>query len=100
MLPDQGAKFVVRDAAGLRHAWNLEFSGGRADIRIEAGTRSRNQVNRDGLAGIFGLQGCNVSLHAINQLLIRRPVVRSAGAGSVISVTSRRGASVKIGNAG
>ena len=62
-------------AAFARHAGNLKIRSGRRNVWIKARSGSRNQINRNWLARILGLQFLNVALDPINQFLAGRPKV-------------------------
>ena len=66
---------VFAHAALTRHARYLKLRGGRRDVRVEARTGRRHQINRNGLAGILGMKFFHIALYAVNQFLIGRAKV-------------------------
>src|SRR5215813_12036703 len=86
----QASHFVFTHPAFLRHAWDLEFSRRRRDVRVETRGRRGHQVYGHRLARIFRLRLLGVSLHPVNQFLIGRPVVSPRRPGGVVPIRPSR----------
>src|SRR5215471_14358172 len=99
MLADQRTKIIFRDTASLGHARNLELSGRRGDIGIEARPGGCDQINWNRRARVLSLQRSDVALHALDQLLIRGSKIRSTRAGSVVSIAGGGWPAMKIAGA-
>ncbi len=65
VLGHQGPDHLRGQAPGPGHPLHLVLGGRRADVRIEAAGRSRDQVDRHrrGVAGVGGAQGLDARLH-------------------------------------
>ena len=78
----EGSRFGVRidELANLRfrhpafagYAWNLKVCCCWGDVRIKAGRRRRDEVDRNGRSRVFRARRIDVRLDGINQLLVRQ----------------------------
>jgi hypothetical protein len=72
VLKNQARDFSFRNLAFRSYAPNLKLRRRWRDIWIQSRSRCRNQIDRDGSTGIFGLQLGDVPTDASNQLRIGR----------------------------
>ena len=99
-LVGQLAHGGLGEAALARDAGDLEQGGGRADVRIETGSRAGHQVDRDGHARIVLLEARHVGGHPVDQLLVGRPEVRARRGARVVARASGRGPRVEVARRG
>ena len=67
---DQGSYVGLGQVTLAGDTRNLEFSRGRRDVRIEAGTGGGDQVGWDERAGIFLVRFFDIGLHSVKQCLV------------------------------
>src|SRR6478752_144609 len=84
------------EVAFPRESAYLKVGGCRRDIRVEARSGRRNQVNRHGCVWTVGAQNGSVLLHSVDQLPICRPEICSARIRRVIARSRRRRPGVKV----
>src|ERR1700739_28469 len=87
---------IFRHAASLGNAGSLKVGIIWRDVGIEAGTRGRNGVDRNRVAGILRGELVDVALDALYQLRVGLGEIRSAGGGRVVSVARSGGTRVEI----
>src|SRR5271170_7049770 len=93
MSVNERANLRIGNSACSRNAMCLCRGGCGANMRIKPASRGRYQVSREwaGIRRILFLELLGRCFHAVDQLLIRRPEVRAAGCGGIVTIVARRG---------
>ena len=91
-LPDELIHLVHSNATGFRDPRRLRPCRVGRKMRIQAAGRSGHQIRRKGsrVIGIILPKFVDRGFHPIDELLTRRPVVRPARSGRIISIVAGR----------
>src|SRR5271154_1182734 len=96
VLNDKLSDGVLGQMPLTRHSSHLELSGSRGDIRIKPRSRSSHQIDRNIDARMIDLQRRHIPCNPVNQLLVRRRIVRRARVRRIISIPRRRWPRMKV----
>src|SRR5258708_19679599 len=98
MLRHDGTQFHSAQAARTRHAGDLKLCRCRRNVRIQSRSRRGDQIYRNCCARILRMELLYVTFHALHELTICWPEIRSAPArcDGVIAVASSRGPGMKV----
>jgi hypothetical protein len=78
MLQHKGAHILLLHSTRMGNARNLKFRGSRRDIGIQAGSRTRHQVDWDLCRWVLSLKFLNVAFDAVNQNPVCGSQIRAA----------------------
>ena len=81
---DNMAKRVFGHPSFMRHARDLEIRRGGSDVRVDAGRGRRHEVDRHRDIRVLFLRRFNVGRDGLDQFLVRRSQLATAGVGRVV----------------